>query len=168
MSPGEAEDRSASAADSDAVWRHLRRWQRIGSGALAVLVVLTAVLGLQMLAPSAEAPARYLAVLQTPQGRSPGWIVAVTCSNRVRLIPIGAAAPLPAGNWLQFWTKAENAAGPTSMGMVATGRIAESPAAVLPALGQRQPFEVTLESESSSTVGRPTAPVLFLGRTLRL
>lgn len=153
---------------SAAVLRRLRRWQWIGSSALAASVMLAAVLGLQMLAPSADAPARYLAVLQAPQDRSTGWIVEVTRGDRVRLIPVGAAAPVPAGKSLQFWTKAENAAGPTSLGLIAAGRTTELPAAVLPALGERQLFEITLEPEGGSTVGRPTGPVLFLGRTLRL
>lgn len=156
------------AAANDAVWKRLRRWQWIGSGALAASVMLAAVLGVQMLAPPAAPPARYLAVLQAPQDQSTGWIVEVTSGDRVRLIPVGTASPVPAGKSLQFWTKAENAAGPTSLGLVAAGRVTELPAAVLPALGERQLFEVTLEPEGGSTVGWPTGPVLFLGRTLRL
>lgn len=158
----------AGPAASDAVWRRLRRWQWVGGCALAASVVLATMLCLAMLAPLAEAPARYLAVLQAPDDRSTGWIVEVIRGERVRLIPVGATSPVPAGKALQFWTKADGAAAPTSLGLVGAGRITELPATVLPAIGEKQLFELTLEPEAGSPIGRPTGPVLFLGRTVRL
>lgn len=155
-------------AANDAVWRRLRRWQWIGGGALAASAVLASVLGLKMLAPPAESPARYLAVLQAPDDRSTGWIVEVTRGDRVRLIPVGPMAPVPAGKALQFWTKPEGAAGPTSLGLVGAGRTTELPAARLPAVGEKQLFELTLEAEGGSPIGRPTGPILFVGRTVRM
>ena len=107
-------------------------------------------------------------MLQAPQDNSTGWVVEVTRGDRVRLIPVGPMSPVPAGKALQFRTKAEGAAGPTSLGLVAAGRTTEPPAALLPAVGEKQLFELTLEPEGGSPVNRPTGPVLFLGRTLRL
>jgi anti-sigma-K factor RskA len=122
-----------------------------------------------------DAPARaaanesvYLAVLQAPADNSTGWVVEVTAGQRVRLVPVADSAPVPPGRALQFWTKAEGAAGPTSLGLVAPGRVTELPASMLPALGVRQLFELTLEPEAGSPVGRPTGPILFVGRTVRL
>ena len=163
-----ARHRAAELAANDPVWQQLRRWKWIGSCAVAASAVLAAVLGLQLLAPPVELPARYLAVLQAPQDNSTGWVVEVIRGDRVRLIPVGTMSPVPAGKALQFWTKAEGAAGPTSLGLVAAGRITELPAALLPAVGEKQLFELTLEPEGGSPVNRPTGPVLFLGRTLKL
>lgn len=163
-----ARHRAAELAANDPVWQQLRRWKWIGSCAVAASAVLATVLGLQLLAPPAALPARYLAVLQAPQDNSTGWVVEVTRGDRVRLIPVGTMSPVPAGKALQFWTKAEGAAGPTSLGLVAAGRTTELPAALLPAVGEKQLFELTLEPEGGSTLNRPTGPVLFLGRTLRL
>lgn len=158
----------AAPAANDAVWRRLRRWQWIGSCAVAASLVLATVLGLRLLAPPAEPPARYLAVLQAPGDQSTGWVVEVTRGERVRLIPVGPTAAVPAGKALQFWTKPEGAAGPTSLGLVIAGRRTELPASVLPALGDKQLFELTLEPEAGSPIGRPTGPVLYLGRSVRL
>lgn len=158
----------ARPAANDAVWRRLRRWQWIGGVAMAASAVLATALGLRLLALPGEPPARYLAVLQAPQDRSTGWVVEVTRGDRVRLIPIGVTPPVPAGKALQFWTKAEGAAGPTSLGLVRAGRTTELAAALLPALEEKQLFELTLEPEAGSPLDRPTGPVLFLGRTVRL
>jgi len=155
-------------ASNDALWRRLRRWQWIGGGAVAASAVLATVLGWKMLAPPAESVARYLAVLQAPQDRSTGWIVEVTHGKRVRLIPVGPTPPVPAGKALQFWTKAEGAAAPTSLGLITAGRTTELPVAALPAVGERQLFELTLEPATGSPTGKPTGPVLFVGQTVRL
>ena len=163
-----AQGKAAEPAANDPVWRQLQRWKWIGSCAVAASAVLATVLGLQLLAPPAGLPTRYLAVLQAPQDNSTGWLVEVTQGERVRLIPVGTMAPVPVGKALQFWTKAQGAAGPTSLGLVAAGHTLELPAALLPALGEKQLFEVTLEPEGGSPLNRPTGPVLYLGRTLKL
>ena len=160
--------RAAEPAANDPVWQRLRRWQWIGGCAVAASAVLATVLGLKTLAPPAERPARYLAVLQAPQDRSTGWVVEVTQGERVRLIPVGPTPPVPAGKALQFWTKPEGAAGPTSLALVRSDRTTELPTTVLPAVGEKQLFELTLEPEGGSPVGRPTGPVLFIGRTVKL
>ncbi|WP_348754168.1 anti-sigma factor, partial [uncultured Aquincola sp.] len=64
--------------------------------------------------------------------------------------------------------KPEGAAGPTSLGLVAAGQTVEIPATRLPGVGARQLFEITLEPEGGSTIGRPTGPILFVGRSVRL
>lgn len=161
-------NRPAVSAANDAVWRRLRRWQWIGGCAMAATVVLATVLGRNALDLRAERPARYLAVLQAPQDRSTGWVVEVTRGERVRLIPIGAGVTVPAGKSLQFWTKPDGAAGPTSLGLVSAGRTTDLPAALLPAVGEKQLFEVTLEPEGGSLIGRPTGPILYVGSTVRL
>jgi anti-sigma-K factor RskA len=89
-------------------------------------------------------------------------------SDKLRLVPTAAATAAPAGRSLQFWTKAESATAPTSLGLVQAGQTLELPLSRLPAAEARQLFEITLEPEGGSTVGRPTGPILFVGRTVAL
>lgn len=159
---------AVSPAANDPVWQRLKRWQWIGSGALAASVVLATALGIKTLAPPAESAPRFLAVLQAPGDGATGWIVEATRGGQVRLIPAGPMAPVPAGKSLQFWTKPEGAAGPTSLGLVDAGRTTELPAARLPAVDEKQLFEVTLEAQGGSTIGRPTGPILYVGRAVRM
>ena len=75
---------------------------------------------------------------------------------------------VPAGKTLQFWTEPEGAAAPTSLGLVQAGQTVDLPATMLPAVESRQLFEITLEPEGGSPIGRPTGPILFVGRTVRV
>ena len=157
-----------SVAANDSLWQRVRTWQWTTGMGLAATVVLAAMLFARGPAPASE---RYLAVLQSPDGtRATGWVVEITSGQQVRLIPAGDGArdAPPAGKALQFWTKPRGAAGPTSLGLVRAGQTTEVSVAKLPALGEQQLFEVTLEPETGSPIGRPTGPVLFVGSTLRL
>ncbi len=159
----------APYAANDPVWQRLRRWQLIGGLAIAASLVLATLLVLRT--PTAvDAPARYLAVLQAPDDKSTGWVVEITAGDKLRLVPVAAAAavPVPAGKTLQFWTKPEGAAGPTSLGLVRAGQLVELPVRQLPAVESQTLFELTLEPEGGSTIGRPTGPILYVGRTVRL
>jgi anti-sigma-K factor RskA len=40
------------------------------------------------------------------------------------------------------------------------------PARPAPAIGEGQLFEISVEPEAGSPIGRPTGPVLFIGRTV--
>jgi anti-sigma-K factor RskA len=152
-------------AGNDPLWQRLRRWQLTGVTAIAASMLLAALLVLRGPAAPDE---RYLAMLQAPADNTTGWLVEITAGKQVRLVPVGATAPVPPGRALQFWTKPEGAAGPTSLGLVEPGRVTTLPVSVLPALGTQQLFELTLEPATGSPIGRPTGPILFVGRTLRL
>ena len=156
----------ATAAANDPLWQRLRRWQIGGALALAASVVLATLLVLR--APPGADRERYLAVLQAPGDNAAGWLVEVTAGDRIRLVPIGRSAPVPAGRAMQFWTKAQGAAGPTSLGLVTPGQVTELPITRLPAVEAQQLFELTLEPEAGSPIGRPTGPILYVGRTVRL
>jgi anti-sigma-K factor RskA len=146
-------------------WQALRLWQGVSALAVAASVFL-AVLVLSR--PPEPAGTRWLAVLQSPQDRSTGWIVEVQAGGTLRLVPVGDSAPVPAGRALQFWTKPEDAAGPTSLGLVRAGQTLQMPVARLPAVGARQLFEITLEPENGSPIDRPTGPILYVGTTVPL
>ena len=162
--PGTANARSTPSAN-DPQWRRLRLWQTISGLAIAASLMLTTLLVTQT--PGGVEPARYLAVLQAPD-KSAGWIVEASVGGRLRLVPIGTSAAVPAGKALQFWTKAKSATAPTSLGLIRPGEVTDLPATRLPTLEAEQLFELTLEPEGGSPIGRPTGPVLFIGRTLQL
>lgn len=145
-------------------WQRVALWQGFCAAALSVVVALFALLVQQRW----EAPAvRYVAVLQSPADQSIGWVVELR-ADRARLVPAAPGVPVPAGHSLQFWTKPEGAAAPTSLGLVQAGQQAEWPLSDLPAVGAQQLFEITLEPAGGSTVWRPTGPILYVGRTVAL
>ncbi len=158
---------AAPAGESlvDAVRRRLRRWQFAGGLAMAAALVLATLLVLRQ--PAIDAP-RYLTLLQAPDSQRTGWIVEATANQRIRLVPVGALDTVPAGRTLQFWTKPQGAADPTSLGLVRAGVPVELPASRSPSIGEQQLFELTLEPEAGSPTGRPTGPILYVGRSVRL
>lgn len=109
----------------------------------------------------------YVAVLQQPADKQPGWLVEVQADHAVRLTPL-ARAPAGPGRSVEFWTQPAGAAGPVSLGLVATDRPTVIPASRLPGLGPSQFFAVSLESERGSPTGSPTGPVLAAGESVRL
>ena len=151
-----------SAAPSEPWWEGLTFW-RFGAAFASVLAV---VLALQLRPVDAPVPAtRYLAVLQSPDKQDAGWIVEASVGGKLRLIPLGTTTVAPQ-KALQFWTKAQGASGPTSLGLVPPDRVTEIDVASLPTLEREQLFELTLEPETGSPIGRPTGPILYVGRTV--
>ena len=141
-------------------WGSLALWRAVSAVTLALVVVL----GVRYLAP---APAeRYVAVLQNDQ-KVAGWVVEIEARGSVRLVPL-AATPVPPQRALQFWTKAPSATAPTSLGLVPGDRPTVLPASRLPALEPETLFELTLEPEGGSPIGRPTGPILFVGRAVAM
>lgn len=161
----EAARPSVSSAKSP-WWEGLTFWR---SGALAAALV-AAVLALQLLRPI-DVPVvesvRYVAVLQSPDKKDAGWIVEASTGGKLRLTPLGTTT-VAAQKTLQFWTKAQGASGPTSLGLVPPDRVTEIDVARLPTLEREQLFELTLEPEGGSTIGRPTGPILYVGRTVAM
>lgn len=155
----------APEAANDPVWRRMRRWRATALLGMAASTVLATLLVLQ---PRPEATVRYLTLLQAPGTQRTGWVVEATSGQRIRLLPVEAAAAVPAGKSLQFWTKPANADRPTSLGLVQAGQPVDVPAMRSPALGEQQLFELTLEPESGSPTGLPTGPILFVGKSVRL
>lgn len=153
-------------------WHRARLWQGASglafAACLALAVLLAANPGEPALAPAPAGGARYLAVLQGPDSLTAGWVVEVQSSGRLRLVPIAPIGVIPAGRSMQFWTKAPGAAAPTSLGLVRAGRTLELTVTHLPGVVPQQLFELTLEPEDGSPLGRPTGPILYVGRTVAL
>lgn len=150
-------------------WQRLGLWQGVSGLALAVCLVMAVLLvDRGGVVPGQAVGARYLAVLQSPKDQSTGWVVEVQAGGTVRLLPMGNTGEVPAGRALQFWTKPQGAAGPTSLGLVKAGHPLELPVSRLPGVGAQQLFEITLEPEKGSPINRPTGPILYVGRTIAL
>ena len=153
-----------AAAPTPPWWQRLRLWQGFSAAALASSLLLSILL---LQRPEAPAGTRYVAVLQSPADQSTGWVVELQ-GDRLRLLPTATTGAPPPGRSLQFWTKLEGAAAPTSLGLVQAGQTLELPLSRLPGVGPQQLFEITLEPEGGSTIGRPTGPILFVGRSVAL
>lgn len=153
-------------------WHHARLWQGISGLAFAACLVMAVLLAASpdgpALAPAPAGGTRYLAVLQGPDSLTAGWVVEVQASGRLRLVPIAPIGVIPAGRSMQFWTKAPGAAAPTSLGLVRAGRTLELTLTHLRGVLPQQLFELTLEPENGSPLGRPTGPILYVGRTVAL
>ncbi|WP_158590513.1 anti-sigma factor [Noviherbaspirillum cavernae] len=143
-------------------WNNLFFWRASGLAGVAASIVLA--IRLVSLQPE-PSEMQYLAVLQAPS-QGAAWLVEIS-SDAVHLRPL-APVTVGAGKSLQFWTKAEGATGPTSLGLVSPDRPTTIPLNRLPSLGQNQLFEVTLEPQAGSPIDRPTGPILAVGKAVRL
>jgi anti-sigma-K factor RskA len=155
-------------------WQQLSFWQGLSGLAVAASVLMGSALLLQGPATS-TGDERYVAVLQAPQGGGNGWVVEVQFDRsgggrqgKLRLVPVAPGADTPSGRTLQFWTKVPGASGPRSLGLVRTGSTVELPLDRLPDMRPEQLFEITLEPDGGSPLDRPTGPVLFIGRAVKL
>jgi len=169
--PGAAADAGAA---NDALWSSVRFWRWLSGGAVAAAVVMSVLLVRTLVAPpvgveqaQAQAP-RYLAVLQSPDNAATGWIVETVGPDAIRLVQVGEGATIPEGKTMQFWTKPEGAAGPTSLGLVKPGQVVVVPKGQLPGLADRTLFELTLEPAGGSPYDKPSGPILFVGKAVRL
>jgi len=129
-------------------------------------IAASALLGLRMVMAPMTPPtpaSPYMAVLTSPD-KTASWLVDASHNNEVRLIPL-TRTEVASSQALQFWTKAENASAPTSLGLVSSNEITVVPLERMPTLERNQLFEITLEPQNGSPTGRPTGPILSLGRT---
>lgn len=147
-------------------WQRLGFWQGLTAAAAFGCLVLAVSLATH-LGGTAAAP-HLVAVLQSPDKATLGWLVEAHRGGTVRLLPLSGGAPVPPGSALQFWTQGERDAGPTSLGLVTPGTAVVVPAARIPGLGERQLFEITLEPAGGSPLNRPTGPVLFIGHAVKV
>jgi anti-sigma-K factor RskA len=146
-------------------WNNLRLWRGLAASGLAASVLMGFLVVTKLSQPPAPG---YMVVLVGPQDKSPGWIVqAGTNSQQARLIPLGKME-VPGDKSLQFWTKGDDWKGPVSLGLVKPGQSLEIPLDKLPPLQPNQLFEITLEPYNGSPLNRPTGPILFIGRAVKI
>lgn len=148
-----------------AAWRNPALW-RVTTATATAAAILLAILPSRLSAP-AESPTRYFAILQSRdaagQESGPGWLIQVAQNGTVRSLPLTNVQP-GNGRSLQLWTLWDQARGPVSLGVLPPGGAIRLPPERLEAIGDGQLFEITLEPEAGSPIGRPTGRILFIGR----
>ncbi|MFG0632236.1 anti-sigma factor domain-containing protein [Pseudomonas sp. xss_2] len=155
---------STSRQQADSWWNLLPLWRGLaGAGLLASLLMALALL----LGDPPPATPTYLVVLVAPHSQAPGWVVQASDRQQVQLIPLGETI-IPADKALQFWTKADHWQAPVSLGLVKPGQTLSLPLDKLPPLEANQLFELTLEGVQGSPTGKPTGPIQFIGRAVKV
>jgi anti-sigma-K factor RskA len=134
-------------------WRFA--WPAFGIGASAVAAGLAAFI---ILRPPAPAP--LMTVLLTSQDQSAFLVEAER--GEIRLAAVNPRG-VEAGRVMQLWALPQVATAPTSLGLVPeSGRLSVTPRGIRPEPGML--IEITLEPPGGSPTGRPTGPILFIGR----
>ncbi|MBV7536443.1 anti-sigma factor [Duganella sp. sic0402] len=144
-------------------WDDLRLWRGLAGGAVAASLVLAVLLGLRPSAPEAA----YMVVLVAPQDRGAGWVVQASLNRQLTLTPLHGTV-VPDRKALQFWTKAPGWSGPVSLGLVESDRSLKLALDKLPPVQPDQLFEITLEPATGSPTGKPTGPVLYIGKAVKV
>lgn len=144
-------------------WDDLRLWRGLTGGALAASLALAMVLALRPAAPEAA----YMVVLAAPQDRGAGWVVQTSMKRQLTLTPLHDTI-VPERKALQFWTKAPGWSGPVSLGLVQSNRSLKLALDKLPPVQPDQLFEITLEPATGSPTGKPTGPVLYIGKAVKV
>lgn len=131
------------------------RWLALGSSAVAAGLA-----ALLLLRPAPEAP--LMTVLLTSRDQ-PAWLVEADRGGALRLAAVNRQ-PVPPDRVMQLWALPQGATAPTSLGLISSeaGRYSVSTTAIRPAPGML--VEITLEPSGGSPTGRPTGPILFIGR----
>ena len=149
-------------------WRDLESlalWRGLTAGGFALATLLAAMLVLRTAAPLPQT--RYMVVLVAPQDRAPGWVMQTSSEHKIELIPLGAME-IPADKALELWTKADNWNAPISLGLVKPGERVQVSLDKIPGVQANQLFELTLEPPTGSPTGRPTGPIHFIGRSVKV
>ena len=150
--------------DVQSWWNNLSIWRGLAGAGLAASLVL----GMTLLTQSRTTPSpSYLVVLVAPQDKAPGWVIQTSNAQDIQLIPL-SVSEVPADKALEFWTKGDDWQGPVSLGLVKPGQTLKVPLDKLPPLQPNQLFELTLEQATGSPIGKPTGPIQFIGRAVKV
>jgi anti-sigma-K factor RskA len=155
---------SAPCSFASRLWDSLAFWRSLAVTGFAAAMLL-AIVGLPGTQRAGEP--KFMVVLVAPNDKAPGWVVQASTEQSLRLIPLGATE-VPQAKSLQFWTKGDTWKGPVSLGLVQPGRPLDVQMKELPPLEHNQLFEITLEPEYGSPIGRPTGPILYIGRAVKV
>ncbi len=143
-------------------WDSIALWRTLGLAASGAAAILLAVV--LYLAPAAEAPASYFAVLSEPKSQKAVLVVSAGANSDQLWVRTLDPAIHVAGKSLELWALPRGGA-PKSLGLVSREAqatlkllaVADRSLADVPALA------VSLEPGGGSRTGAPTGPVLFSG-----
>ncbi|WP_367849710.1 anti-sigma factor [Rhodoferax sp. WC2427] len=157
--------RTAIAPAPPPWWDRLGLWRGLAGAGFATAAILASVLVTrQGVLPAGP---QYMVVLVAPQDKAPGWVIQASDTRQLSLTALGPVA-VPAEKSLQFWTKGEGWSGPVSLGLVKPGQTITIPLDKLPPLQPNQLFELTLEPVNGSPLNKPTGPIQFIGRAVKV
>ncbi|QNK71211.1 anti-sigma factor domain-containing protein [Variovorax sp. PAMC26660] len=159
-----AKAKKAQASGVAGWWNNLQLWRGLAAGGFATAALLLAVVVTRDATPPVT---QYMVVLVAPQDKAPGWVIQTNSARQLNLVPLGTMV-VPPQKSLQFWTKADQWRGPVSLGLVKQGQSLRIPIDKLPPLEPNQLFELTLEPENGSPIDRPTGPILYIGRAVKV
>ncbi|MCA1324783.1 anti-sigma factor domain-containing protein [Herbaspirillum sp. alder98] len=145
-------------------WNNLNFWRWTSAGGLVCSALLVAVM---LQGGQARRSANFMVVLVAPQDTVPAWVVQASNRGQLSLIPLTSAS-VPEQKALQFWTKGQDWNGPVSLGIVKPGRTQSIGLDKLPPLQPNQLFEITLEPSTGSLTGKPSGPILYIGRAVKV
>lgn len=145
-------------------WNRIGLWRGLAASGFAAAAIMAVVVGVRMQFPE---PSPYVVVLAKPQDMRPGWVLRMIDDHTLQLEPL-AATTVPDQRVLQLWTKADSWKGPVSLGLVTPGRKFKVRLDKLPPVQPNQLFEITLEPAGGSPLGRPTGPILYIGRAVKM
>lgn len=148
-------------------WNSLQLWRALAGGGFAAAAVSGIMLVGGSGVPGTGAAPAFMVVLVGPQDKAPGWVVQASLDRQLTLTPL-QAGQAPAHKAFQFWTKGADWKGPVSLGLVAPGKSLKMALDNLPALQNDQLFEITLEEETGSPTGKPSGPVLYIGKAVKV
>lgn len=143
---------------TERLWSSLGFWRGASFAGAAASLLLAIAVGL--LAGRATPQPVIIAVLQTDQAL-PGAIVEAFGDGSIVVVPL-RDIDVPPGKALEVWTLFDKERGPVSLGLFNRSERVRFQSAGLPAR-EDQLYEITLEPESGSPIGRPTGPILMKG-----
>ncbi len=160
--------RKAVEPAQESWWNSVKLWRGLAGTGFAAAAVMAAVLVTRIGVSPVAAP-QYMVVLVAPQDKAPGWVIQANAATprQLSLIPLGETQ-VPAEKSLQFWTKGDSWSGPVSLGLVKPGQTIQIPLDKLPPLQPNQLFELTLEPVNGSPTNKPTGPIQFIGRAVKV
>ncbi|MDP2803641.1 MAG: anti-sigma factor [Phreatobacter sp.] len=144
-----------------------RLWQDVSALRLASLAGAAAALVMALLLVTqpfgrSDKPT-VVAVLNAPNTSEAGAIVEAFADGRIRVVPL-RAIPVPEGRVLQVWTLWDRQVGPRSVGLMERAEARDYVTSGMPRPVGQQMYEITLEPAGGSPTGRPTGPILYVGR----
>ena len=110
------------------------------------------------------APAPQLMTVLLTERDQPAFLVEAGRDGGLSLAAVNRPAAVEAGRVRQLWALPPGATAPISLGLLPAeaGRFSVAPGLVKPEAGML--VEITLEPAGGSPTGRPTGPILFIGR----
>ena len=136
-------------------------WRGFASAAIAASFLFALITGAFFGLRQPPSEPLVIAILMD-QDANPGVIVEALADDRLRVLPL-VDISIPEGRVLEVWTLLDPEAGPVSLGLLEEVSEARLEGYELPRPVADQLYEISLEPEGGSPIGRPTGPVLFKG-----